>query len=81
MKKRISLSLLFLFVNIVTLFADPGGTGDPGDGSGPGLGACGGADPDTSNCPLDNWVIILVACALVFAVLHLYRKQKAQRIA
>jgi hypothetical protein len=73
MKRRIILILLFLFANVTVLFAQLLG--------GPGSGACDNADPDTSDCPLDSWVIILVACALVFAVFHLYQKQKVQKIA
>ena len=44
---------------------------------------CGGdGDPDDpTTCPLDTWVLILVAGALIFATLHLYRRQKAQQIA
>jgi len=39
---------------------------------------CGDADPVDSNCPLDTWVLVLAVIALVFAVVHLYRKQKKQ---
>ena len=40
----------------------------------PGL-PCDGEDPDAS-CPLDSWVLILVAMTIVFAVfLSLYRKK------
>ena len=37
---------------------------------------CGGNDP-YATCPLDSWVIVLAAIALIFAVVHLGRKQKA----
>jgi len=37
---------------------------------------CDGLDPYDTNCPLDTWVILLVAVAGVFAAFHLYRKQK-----
>jgi hypothetical protein len=30
-----------------------------------------------SPCPLDTWVVVLAVMAFVFAVVHLYRKQKA----
>ena len=36
---------------------------------------CGGDDP-YATCPLDSWVIVLAAVALIFAAVHLYRKQK-----
>lgn len=38
---------------------------------------CAGADP-YGNCPLDTWVIVLAGVTLLFAVVQLYRKQKAQ---
>ncbi len=38
---------------------------------------CGGTDP-YATCPLDTWVVVLAGAALLFAVLHLYKKQKAQ---
>jgi len=43
---------------------------------------CGGdGDPDDpTTCPLDTWVLILVAGALVFATLHLYRQQKLNKL-
>ena len=41
---------------------------------------CGGSgDPDDpTTCPLDSWVMILVAAALIFVTLRLYKQQKAQ---
>jgi hypothetical protein len=41
---------------------------------------CGGnADPDDpSSCPLDTWVLVLVAVFLVFATVKLYRRQTLQ---
>ncbi len=30
-----------------------------------------------SPCPLDTWVVVLAIVAFTFAVIHLYRKQKA----
>ncbi|MCR8557687.1 hypothetical protein KXD93_08545 [Mucilaginibacter sp. BJC16-A38] len=49
-------------------FAQPGG---------PGQGDCGDttAGPDEP-CPLDTWVIVLSVIALVFAAIHLHKKQK-----
>ncbi len=37
--------------------------------------ACGGQDPDAV-CPLDTWVVVLAGISLLFAAVHLYRKQK-----
>jgi hypothetical protein len=50
---------------------------------GPGLP---GDDPDAhpvggNGCPLDTWVIVLVAVALLFTVWHLHRKQNVQNCA
>lgn len=41
---------------------------------------CGGSgDPDDpTTCPLDSWVLVLVAAALIFVTLQLYRQQKTQ---
>lgn len=82
MKKRISLVLVFLIANTVPLFAQfiGGGSGGGGGDDGPGSAPCGGADID-GGCPLDTWVIILAAIALIFTTLYLYRKQKTESIA
>jgi hypothetical protein len=58
-------ALLLLVLNTATLFAQ-GGPGEP----------CQGTDPDAT-CPLDTWVIVLAVVAVIFAVVHLNRKQKA----
>jgi len=63
MKKRIVLTLLFLIANMAVLFAQ-------------GAMPCNDADID-GNCPLDSWVIVLAAGAMVFTILHLYRLRKA----
>ena len=67
--KKISIylfaTLSVVLLNIVTVMADPTGS-DPLP-----------CDPDDPNCPLDTWVIVLAAVALVAAVIHLHRKQKA----
>ncbi|CAN5260793.1 hypothetical protein BH09BAC6_BH09BAC6_13880 [soil metagenome] len=55
-------TLTLLLLNVFCLFAQPG---EP----------CGGTDPDAV-CPLDTWVFVLAAAALLFTTLHLYRKQK-----
>ena len=34
-----------------------------------------GCDTD-GNCPIDNWIIYLAGGAVIFAVIHLYRKDK-----
>jgi len=53
---------VLLMLNVVFLFAQ----GLP----------CGGTDPDEV-CPLDTWVLVFAGAAFVFAVVRLYRKQKA----
>ena len=71
MRVKIFLGVLILFVlNTAALFAQGSGPGEP----------CEGNDPD-SQCPLDNWVIILAVVAVVFATWHLYRKRNAQKTA
>lgn len=41
---------------------------------------CGGNDPTDSNpCPLDTWVWVLVAAALIFGAVYLQRQQKLQK--
>lgn len=38
---------------------------------------CGGDDPTTSvPCPLDTWVWVLVALAMVFGAIYMQRSQK-----
>ena len=41
------------------------------------IGECGDTtDPDHPDCPLDTWVYVLVFAATLFAILHLYRRQR-----
>lgn len=61
--KKFSAAFIFLMLNTVLLF----GQGEP----------CGGADPDSSACPLDTWVMVLAGVVFIFTVIHLLRKQKA----
>jgi hypothetical protein len=65
-KSFLTTILLLILVNL-SCFAqleNPcGGTGDP---------------DDPTTCPLDTWVMILVAGFLIFTVVHLYRQQKVQ---
>ena len=56
--------LLLLILNTAVLYAQPG---EP----------CGGTDPDAT-CPLDTWVIVLAAVAVIFAVTKLYRLQRSE---
>ena len=68
MKRKVALTLLLL-INSLLLFAQPG---LPGDGC------------DADDCevvPLDNWVIILVAGALILTTVYLHNKQKKEAIA
>lgn len=37
---------------------------------------CGGTDP-YATCPLDTWVLVLAGTVLLFAAIHLYKKQKS----
>lgn len=40
---------------------------------------CGGDDPTTSvPCPLDTWVWVLVAAAVIFGAVYLQRREKLQ---
>jgi hypothetical protein len=56
-------ALFLLTLNCAALYAQPG---EP----------CGGTDPDAV-CPLDTWVFVLAAVVVVFAFIHLSRKQKS----
>lgn len=56
-------AFLLLMLNVVVLYAQPGLP-------------CIGTDDD-SNCPLDTWVIVLAFIAVLFASIHLFRKQKS----
>jgi hypothetical protein len=66
-KKRIVLTLLFLIANVAVLFAQ-------------GALPCNDGDIDAA-CPLDTWVIVLAAGALLFTIMHLYRVRKAESAA
>jgi hypothetical protein len=64
MRVKIFLGVVLLFmVNVAALYAQP-------------TEPCEGTDPDTT-CPLDTWVIVLAFIALIFTVIHLYRKRAA----
>jgi hypothetical protein len=66
MRGKLFLGALFLLLlNSAVLYAQPG---EP----------CAGVDPD-STCPLDTWVVVLAIIAITFAVIHLSRKQSAQK--
>ena len=41
---------------------------------------CGGSgDPDDpTTCPLDSWVMVLVAAAIVFVTIQLHRQQESK---
>ncbi|QEM08947.1 hypothetical protein [Mucilaginibacter rubeus] len=63
--KVIVLTAIFLF-SIATAFAQEiPCAGDPDD-----------EDYDPNNCPLDTWVILLVAVVLILTFIHLHRRQK-----
>jgi hypothetical protein len=66
MKKRIVLSLFFVLLTTVTLFAQGGLP-------------CGDGDPDGVTCPIDSWVILFAVGALIITTLYLYRKKLAVR--
>jgi hypothetical protein len=40
---------------------------------------CGGDDPDAT-CPIDSWVIILVAAASLFAVYSLLKRKNSPQV-
>ena len=59
-------AFFLLMLNVIVLYAQPGLP-------------CGGNDDDgTCPSPLDTWVVVLAAIALIFAVRHLYKKQRSQ---
>jgi hypothetical protein len=60
-------ALLILMLNVALLHAQVC--------TGPGC-PCGGTDDDGSCVPLDSWIVILAAAALLFTVKYLYGKQK-----
>ena len=66
---KVFLTALFMLCTLMT-FAQPTGPGGPGQGD------CGDTTvgPDEP-CPLDTWVIVLAIIALIFAAIHLYKKQ------
>lgn len=67
MKLKAGLGILvLLFLNVLTTFAQA--SGDPGE-------PCAGTDPD-SDCPLDNWIIVLVVVSVLIAAWHLSRKRR-----
>ena len=43
----------------------------------PGSGLCDGNEGGPDGCPLDTWVIVLVAIVGIFAAIHLHRKQRS----
>lgn len=59
-------TLLLLLVNVCNLFAQGTPCGDSGD------------PDDPTTCPIDTWVWLLVAAALIFAIMQLYRRQKSE---
>jgi hypothetical protein len=41
---------------------------------------CGGDDPDLPACPIDTWVVLLVAVCSVFAVFALFKRKKSASV-
>jgi len=72
--KKLRASALFLTFLLLTTALQAQDCTD-----GPGLP---GVDIDAgiNECPIDTWVIVLVAGALLFATYNLYQKQKAQSV-
>jgi hypothetical protein len=71
MKKKLLLTFVFSIIAVTTLFASTGV--DPGDFP------C--EDIDGCPTPLDTWVMVLAAIALIFTTTYLYHKQKAAQLA
>jgi hypothetical protein len=63
MKKKIILSFVLTIACINTLFAQGGDPGPP---------PCDADQP----CPIDTWIVLFAAAALVVTIIHLHRKQK-----
>lgn len=63
--KKIFLSVIFLIANISVLFAQ-------------GSFGCNGGDIDGGDCPIDSWVIVFAALAVIAATTYLYKKQQKQ---
>lgn len=64
-RKFILVLLVVLLISVSQLFAQGTPCGDSGD-------------PDVpSQCPLDTWVLLLVAAFLIYATVRLYKKQKS----
>ena len=68
--KTLILLATFLLLSLATFAQDcTDGPGLPGD------------DPDAGvPCPLDTWVFVLAAVALIITTFYLYRRQKAVNI-
>ena len=69
--RKISLTAICLVFATLQVFAQGGEvpcSGDPDDPT---------YDADCP-LPLDNWVVVLVIAALIFATLYLHRKQKRE---
>jgi hypothetical protein len=61
------LVFLLVLINPIILWAQDFGAGEP----------CNNNDPDNNTpCPLDSWVFILMAIALVVTVIHLQRTKQ-----
>jgi hypothetical protein len=41
------------------------------------INPCEGADADSTTCPLDTWVYILVIAAVIYGAYRMYKKQRS----
>lgn len=72
--KKLFLSTFLFFANIAILFADDPGGGTPSN-------PCGGSDIDgptgtPTDCPIDTWIMVFAALALIITILYLHKKQQ-----
>jgi hypothetical protein len=60
-------TLLLVVINISRLFAQGCGPPDPDSG-------------DIGDCPLDTWVLVLAAIALIFVTIQLYNRRRVDKL-
>lgn len=63
--KKILLLVIFFITNVSVIFAQ-------------GSFSCNGGDLDAGDCPIDTWVIVFAAFAVVITTIYLYKKQQKE---